>query len=1433
MPKSKTLISASSVQLSIIPGLQVNGEVAAEQEGEPIEPLPNYNEADLQGTLDRTYLTIVPPPHFSKTEEHLNNLEDRLLTSPYYNAGNTFYNNNTAAIKDGTAKATDALNNTAVLKAAEDSIRTFGESSKVIMKILDEVAKVHPFVGVAVLAFKAVVTLELKRRDNDKKVIALKVEMKDMMSILLRLRYVRDPKQLFPDGTTLEGRMQQLMKDIADDITNCGNICDAYTKKSLVAKVFKGPVWETRLADFADTFVRRRQEIELALSIHTTLGVDSANHALSDLQDGLRSVHDKLDMLLMFKKLETPAAKEIAKFVAETKGGQAAFMENDDLLQRVIVLGRNARMNVKDVKEGPPVLAPGIVNKSIGKGSTLDPHVLVAVRNELIEDIDKTLSNNMELFDRKLKVQQKQLIEQLDSVVHREGDRIISAVVSGSHDRLLDPARTCTNSPILILTNPAGLTQNLEGNGSVKARHFILALHDYFVDKFSEDCPDQVAVTPMSIPSPLPPDEYIEPGALLDLALSQPPRSKTDDRWALVYINVTHIQPILEAFDDDGSGFYSNPHILFTTCSKSLPHWLAYWAAGWHSVTWEYSLRIKRVIQTMYDHLPSVHPANRSQVDLYLDAIPLLQVDYLCTSVRPCEDEIYNDGLLDEKIRPYMQEDQARIVANLESVAWNIDATNTLALVIGPGRIERYIFPLLYVLLNHHLKIIKLACKGIFAENDLNEAGWSLSRVMSAAGERIANLEALFRQKGLNVEAQFNSMAFGMFRILHEPPTDELDEDRDSSYDSDSENVDDDSISPSILKHGFIDRVVDCSEYENHEPGDGCTTALTSNEGQPEIRGVWTGIRGAEETCGVRAENGSDPARPGTFFYMNISTDQENGGLKGDGFECSYPFTIEGSLKRVGANDTPLEINFSRKPNEGWEGGDAQEVFFQGRLDPKTAVVSGQWSFSAFPSQTVGEPPSTPCSPRPSRPTSFSPSQTEESPAETSSNQCNDFPQDAPKPLGDFTLTPCPPYAQRYRYSPQEFQWNPARARWQFAGASVLHQVKRSRWSWEYFKARADERKRFVKLWKRKELGRLWSGMEATLDDDDVDDEGREKEIEKRLAWTGQADLTCWKSLANKEVREFAVHTNVYCDSCGITMLGIRTTCLACISDNFRQQVDLCINCFGTEITTDTFTHEQGHPAVKLRKVVHTKGIGTFIRFSRKASERASDILRLVEEESRNGGPELTASDEGEDAEGSENSPSGKGDEEDVEENNVDPPQDDGWAALSGIVIDSDGSSKAENNPAREDGDDHDGNSNSDSTDTNSSTTESITADFFPRPRCVGCDAEIRAPCWYCVTCDTDAFVCDDCDSNDASSFSDPHELSHPIVRCHGPPSDQSEPSERESDERITDVEKEIASLNERLAGLEKKLEGSQNVLTEKLAGIEALLSKVVSKLAA
>ena len=98
------------------------------------------------------------------------------------------------AVVDTLAAPAKALVDTPqIADTIEKGINAFMEAVPVLMKALDEVAKVHPFISgmiksasgagaltddflVAVLAFKAVYTLELKRRSNDKRVIALYVE---------------------------------------------------------------------------------------------------------------------------------------------------------------------------------------------------------------------------------------------------------------------------------------------------------------------------------------------------------------------------------------------------------------------------------------------------------------------------------------------------------------------------------------------------------------------------------------------------------------------------------------------------------------------------------------------------------------------------------------------------------------------------------------------------------------------------------------------------------------------------------------------------------------------------------------------------------------------------------------------------------------------------------------------------------------------------------------------------------------------------------------------------------------------------------------------------------------------------------------------------------------------------------------------------------
>jgi hypothetical protein len=77
----------------------------------------------------------------------------------------------------------------------------------------------------------------------------------------------------------------------------------------------------------------------------------------------------------------------------------------------------------------------------------------------------------------------------------------------------------------------------------------------------------------------------------------------SSDQWALPFISVNYVRNILEAFDDDASGFVTVKEVIDFIRSRplnwrlvpgkpypvqpahinySLPHWLAYWAIGDH-----------------------------------------------------------------------------------------------------------------------------------------------------------------------------------------------------------------------------------------------------------------------------------------------------------------------------------------------------------------------------------------------------------------------------------------------------------------------------------------------------------------------------------------------------------------------------------------------------------------------------------------------------------------------------------------------------------------------------------------------------------------------------------------------------------------------------------------------------------------------------------
>lgn len=79
--------------------------------------------------------------------------------------------------------------------------------------------------------------------------------------------------------------------------------------------------------------------------------------------------------------------------------------------------------------------------------------------------------------------------------------------------------------------------------GHVKARHFVLALHDYYHQELEKK-------------------RKVSGG---DTAIS---RVTDKDEWALEWISLRRMQAIVEAFDDDASGFITIAEVNHFTASR-------------------------------------------------------------------------------------------------------------------------------------------------------------------------------------------------------------------------------------------------------------------------------------------------------------------------------------------------------------------------------------------------------------------------------------------------------------------------------------------------------------------------------------------------------------------------------------------------------------------------------------------------------------------------------------------------------------------------------------------------------------------------------------------------------------------------------------------------------------------------------------------------
>ncbi|KAJ6608432.1 hypothetical protein B0H10DRAFT_2226840 [Mycena sp. CBHHK59/15] len=1336
-------------------------------------------EKPAPSAIETGYAAAFAPTALPARQAVVDALEDKLgaptsAASDAYEKLNTFYTANAAVI----STAGSALASAANLDVAgiEHTITTFAETSAVLMKGLDALGQLHPFVGVAVTAFKLVITLDITRRQNNKKVLVVKIQMQDLMTILFQLRHMRDPADKGPDGTTLRDRLQGRMEAIAKDITACGSACDVYMKKSFLAKTIKSKIYEGRLAGYVASFATHKQEIGFALKVHTALGVDAANRKLdaagAQLQSAdahLRTLETQMDAL--FRRLDTPRERDAARLIAD-KGGARAVVESDGALTELLA------------KSG----------EASGAGEIAAARK--ALSRELAEDVDAAFARNATLFDRKLEMQGRQL----EDAMTETGRHIISVLSAGAHEKIMD-------------ADLQAIWKDMGWKGSVKARYFVLALNDYYTEKFSssdEAHAENVAASAAASAAGSAPVSPTSPtfDVPMSPAFSEAPTSvalpdgkPADDRWALAYVNVAHLQPILEAVDDDGTGFVSikeaNDFAMSRPEGWSLLSWVAFWAAGWHaSVTW-YKNRIYNLLQTIASFAGRVHAANRRALDTYYGGPAMRRVELLLRSTRSAPGTVYDDPRLRLIADAFRTTEADHLQQQLEGLLYELDDTTTLRLLTGPRRIERYVYPLVFRLLKRHFDVIRLGCKHVLDEAEFETMSGSLATVFKAIDERTRNLESIFIQTQYDVKARFGNFAFGMFQSTYgEYSRDPINNtitawneedgfrynDEDLGPDSDDDEEEQAKVfgrlSLDMLRYPVQDGVRGAYDFAEHHPPpavladplDGVWTGhlyevaggkWASQEGMLSLVLTRTGdkLAGAAEnflavldvqgtvgadnavelvikwpdgwamTCTGRYDPATDTIRGENWSGEDTTASDDESSESGS--------SEESDSSESGSSDGNEDDETETKDDAAVETKDDAE---EGSEEDEEGSGSEDGSRSGDEETTDGKPA------RGALMTAINPPRMRKPAITQRRKKDTDGSESTSSSASDDTTYPwvfrrTPPHVDRCRYTNAHFTENPARARWGFAIAAVLHDIRRTRCSWPYLKERFAERRRFMELRKKDKITIDKLSPWASLDDDET------AELYELKGNLRSGDSRFYTSLVDFQLQHL-VNFGRDCDACSRHITETRVFCIQCVDSVFYDLIDLCIECMDQTPERDGFVHTSSHVVMKITRVVHDGELAWAIPEARAVADRAKDKFK----------------------------------------------------AAASLLSRIEGGGKASG---------HGG---------NTKTSES-------QMLCCCCGKPVSLPCWVCVDCNDEPYICMDCDTNKVPALPKGpcpnHVFNDPLILVRNT---DPVPEPVTTDARVAELETKLSGLDSKMAALEEKLESHFGTLETMLTRLSEQL---------
>ncbi|KAF8823432.1 hypothetical protein HHX47_DHR10000066 [Lentinula edodes] len=407
------------------------------------------------------------------------------------------------------------------------------------------------------------------------------------------------------------------------------------------------------------------------------------------------ALNQKLDVVIAAINSLTPAESRVQAKIDDFGGEEKAFQASQIFFYHILI-------NEFGIKVTPQL-------KSI-----------------LREDLASQLKSNEAMFKLQLEATQRDLEQSME----RNTDAILTKLDAGPHELIRDEDIRQIWKGKYGGHNPCGFTELMpkyhqKWRLSCKTRHFVDALHHYYVQKFTQ--------------------------------YRKTTGETHKDQWTLRFTGRVIFQPAIgDAIDMDASGYVSidevNRFTAHCPVNWSIPVFLAHAAAGWYQSALDCRERCLDALQKIDHRAKRMLPPNRK---------------HLHTFKYQQEDMRFQFEKLASYRKEFMQATYTRLQKNLVNVKYRMVGSEDVRAVMGTSRCEAMVLPLLMLLLERHAKIFETADNFILSDREFQDMTTSMQSIVYAFGRRYSILTEGWRQQRFDIPLQMSCFSYGIFVNWH------------------------------------------------------------------------------------------------------------------------------------------------------------------------------------------------------------------------------------------------------------------------------------------------------------------------------------------------------------------------------------------------------------------------------------------------------------------------------------------------------------------------------------------------------------------------------------------------------------------------------------------------------------------------------------------